>query len=172
MLSSHLSLFPAAVVFCLVPSLLAAGRGPSTPSERERVLALAAEGPKDPLQRMAADGRWFLKWVEEVPDIQFGPEAPALWMDHHAQGDLKRVGIFLYELGGVAWMIQHHVQDPRKAPELMLPIHTAALEAVVRGYETLRERAPGNRSDGMDEALARLKAGTFPAFVSSLFEKR
>jgi carboxypeptidase Q len=165
-------LFPAALVALLmaVPAT-AADRGPSTPEERAKVVRLAAEATQDPLKVHATEGRWFAKWIDEVPDLAFGPEAPARWMEGAVTGDLRRVAIFTYELGGVAHMIQHGLTDPRKAPDHGLAVHTAALEGVVRAYGVLRDLKPGNRSPKMDEALARLEQGTFPAFVKDLFGK-
>jgi hypothetical protein len=66
-------------------------------------------------------------------------------------------------------MIQHQIVDPRKAPDQLVAVHTAALEGVVRAYRTLRELKPENRSAKFDEALEKLDKGEFPAFVKSLF---
>jgi hypothetical protein len=157
----------ALVAAAILP--LQAGRGPSTPEERARVLKLAEASPTDALRLMATEGRWFAKWMEEVPDFSFGPEAPARWMEGAVKGDLRRVAIFLYEVGGMAYQIRHQVPDARKAPEHLLPTHTAALENVVRAYAAMRDLKPENRSPKLDEALQRLEAGTFPAFVAGLF---
>lgn len=162
---------------CLLPAALVATaslplqaeRGPATPEERARVVRLVTELAKDPLKTHASEGRWFAKWIEEVPDISFGPEQPARWMEGAVKGDLRRIAIFAYEVGGVAFMIQHGILDPRKAPEQQVAIHTAALESVVRAYAVLRDLKPENRSPKLDEAFARLEAGTFPAFVQGLF---
>lgn len=162
---------PAALVALLALPAAATDRGPSTPEERAKVVRLAAESTQDPLKVHATEGRWFAKWIDEVPDLAFGPEAPARWMEGAVTGDLRRIAIFQYELGGVAYMIQHGLADPRKAPDQGLAVHTAALEGVIRAYAALRDLKPGNRSPKMDEALARLEQGTFSAFVQGLFGK-
>jgi carboxypeptidase Q len=153
----------------LVTTAQAADRGPSTPEERARVVQLAAASDGDPLKAMAADGRWFEKWLDEVPDLSFGPEAPARWMEANAKGDLRRVAVFKYQVGAIAYMIQHQIADPRKAPDQLVAVHTAALEGVVRAYRVLRDTKPENRSPKFDEALEKLDKGEFPAFVKSLF---
>ena len=63
------------------PAFAQAARGPSTPEENARVVQLAAASDKDPIAAMtSAEGRWFEKWAEEVPDYQFGPDNGAFWM--------------------------------------------------------------------------------------------
>lgn len=163
-------LLPAALV-CAVAIPLRAERGPSTAEERARVQRLAAETDQDPLKLLTPEGRWFAKWMDEVPDLVFGPEAPARWMETEAKGDLRRVAVLKYMVGGVAHMIAHGLQDPRKAPDGGVAVHQAALEGVVRAYEALRDKKPENRSAAFEEALARLRAGTFPAFVAGLYTK-
>ncbi|GLH74509.1 hypothetical protein GETHLI_30110 [Geothrix limicola] len=164
-------LVPAALVAALHPAAQAHGRGPSTPEERAHVLKLAADADKDPLAAMAAEGRWFDKWVDEVPDIMFGGEAPARWCEGAAKGDLRKVLRFQYQLSGIAYQIEHQLLEP-KTLEHKLAIHQAALEGVLRAYETLRSKAPENRSEKMEEALALRAKGELPAFVKSLFAAR
>lgn len=160
----------AALTLTLVTTAQAADRGPSTPEERARVVQLAAASDTDPLKAFAADGRWFEKWLDEVPDLMFGPETPAAWMEANAKGDLKRVGVFKYQVSGIAYMIEHQIVDSHKAVEQRLAVHTAALAGVVRAYRALRDLKPENRSPKFDEALEKLDRGEFPAFVKSLFE--
>ncbi len=145
------------------------GRGPSTPEERARVLALATDAGRDPLGAMARDGRWFDTWLDEVPDFTFGPEAPARWCLSHAKGNLRRVMKFEYELGGVAYQIQHQIARPKTLEE-KVAVHQAALESVLRAYERLRDARPENRSAEMDEAVAMRNKGDLPAFVARLFQ--
>lgn len=164
------SLFAALTTLSIVTTAHAGARGPSTPEERARVVQVAAASDADPLKVLSADGRWFEKWLDEVPDIMFGPEAPAAWMEANAKGDLKRVAVFKYQVSGVAYMIEHQIVDSHKAVEQRLAVHTAALAGVVRAYRALRDLKPENRSPKFDEALEKLDRGEFPAFVKSLFE--
>lgn len=161
---------PALVVAMALPAR-AEGRGPSTPEERGRVLELAEAAAKDPLGAYARDGRWFDQWLDQIPDIMFGPEAPARWCESNAKGDLRRTLRFEYELGGVAYQIRHQIPAPKTRDE-KLAVHQAALEQVLRAYESLRDARPENRSPKMDEALATLDKGGLPAFVTSLFDGR
>ena len=165
--TAHLFL-PALVVTMALP-VRAEGRGPSTPPERDRVLALAGDAGKDPLAAYARDGRWFDQWLDQIPDITFGPAAPARWCESHAKGDLRRLMRFEYELGGVAYQIQNQIPKAQSREE-KLAVHQAALEQVLKAYASLRDAKPENRSPEMDEALAQRDAGKLPAFVASLFE--
>src|SRR5690349_293828 len=98
-------LVSAALVVVIATPLRAEGRGPSTPDQPARVLGLATEAGKDPLGAYSRDGRWFDKWLDQIPDITFGPAARAMWCESNAKGDLRRVMKFEYELGGVAYQI-------------------------------------------------------------------
>lgn len=162
-----LLLVPALVATMALPAR-AEGRGPSTPQERDRVLALAASAAQDPLGAYARDGRWFDQWLDQIPDITFGPEAPARWCEANAKGDLRRLMRFEYELGGVAYQIEHQLPQARTREE-KLAVHQAALEQVLKAYASLRDAKPGNRSPKMDEALDLQGKGQLPAFVASLF---
>ncbi|HJW31973.1 MAG TPA: hypothetical protein VJ505_01275 [Holophagaceae bacterium] len=161
-------LIPIALIGTLHTAAHAQGRGPSTPEERARVVKLALDSEKDPLALMATDGRWFEKWLDDVPDILFGPEAPARWCEGAAKGDLRKVMRFQYQLSGVAYQIEHQIYEP-KTLEHKLAIHQAALEGVLKAYESLLPRRPENRSEKMDEALALRAKGELPAFVKALF---
>ncbi|HET8715828.1 MAG TPA: hypothetical protein VFM16_08380 [Holophagaceae bacterium] len=159
---------PALVATMALP-VRAEGRGPSTPQERDRVLALAGDAGKDPLAAYARDGRWFDQWLDQIPDLTFGPAAPARWCEAQAKGDLRRLMRFEYELGGVVYQIQHQLPQARSREE-KLAVHQAALEQVLKAYASLRDLKPENRSPKMDEAVALRDAGQLPAFVASLFE--
>lgn len=161
-------LIPIALIGALSTPVLAQGRGSSTVEERDRVVKLALESEKDPLTAQAKEGRWFEKWIEDVPDIMFGPEAPARWCEGAAKGDLRKVLRFQYELSGVAYQIQHKINEPKTLEE-KLAIQQAALEGVLHAYESLLSKRPENRSEKMDEALALRAKGELPAFVKSLF---
>ena len=48
----------------------AGGRGPSTPEERSRFVAITHKLERDPLDRsLDGDRDWALRWLIEVPDV-------------------------------------------------------------------------------------------------------
>ena len=161
---------PIVLMGCLTTQAQAS-RGPSTQEERDRVQKMALDAAKDPLGVMAADGKWFDKWMDAIPDIGFGPEAPVRWVMSAAKGDLLKVIKFQYQVSAVAYQIQHKVYIP-KTMEEKIPVHQAALEGVLSAYESLLSKRPENRSEKMDEAVALRNKGELPAFVKSLFEKK
>ena len=160
-------LVPIALVGALTTPASALDRGPSTPEERARVVKLAEAAGKDPSAVPASDVKWFGEWIEAVPDIMFGGEAPARWCMTAAKGDLRKVIRFHYEVSGVAYQIQHQIFVPKTLEE-KTAIQQAAVEGVLRAYSALLAKAPENRSEKMDEALALQAKGEFAAWVKGL----
>jgi carboxypeptidase Q len=75
--------FALLATLAAAPAGAAASRGPSTPEERAKLVALAAELEKTPRGPKAAESRqWLMAFLQEVPDILakqcgslFGPPA-------------------------------------------------------------------------------------------------
>lgn len=153
-----------------LPAAAQNARGPSTPEENARVVQLAAVSDKDPIAAMtSADGRWFQKWAEEVPDYGFGPDKGAFWMEAGAaKGDMKRVVRFHHTLSTAAYQIQHHITDPEKNQELSDATTLAGVEGLLRAYESLVAKRPENRSEQLDQAIAARDKGALAAFVKAL----
>jgi carboxypeptidase Q len=158
-----------AIFACLSAPALAA-RGPSTPEEHARVVALAAAANQDPLTVMtSADGRWFEKWAEDIPDFMFGPDRGAYWfMTTAAKGDLKRVLRFQHTVSVAAYQVRHQITDPRKNRAEHEAVTLAGVEGLLRAYESLVAKRAENRSPQLDAALAARDKGTLAAFVLAL----
>jgi hypothetical protein len=144
-----------------------APRGPSTPEERARVVALAAESRKDPLTVSAANEAWLEQWVTEVPDIMFKPEAVARWCVRSAKGEMRKVVRFQFSASALAYQLEHNLPDPQKAEDVRA-VDLAGLDGVLAAYETVLAKDPGSRSPKMDEALARRGKGELAAFAAEL----
>lgn len=147
-----------------------AERGPSTPEERERVVHLAEAANRDPIGVMtSSDGRWFMKWSDEIPDYMFGPDKVAFWMESGAaKGDLRRVMRFHHMLSTAAYQVQHQILDPEKDAATLEAKTIAAIEGLLHAYESLKDKRPENRSEELDKALAMRDQGKLAAFVQSL----
>lgn len=147
-----------------------AARGPATPDEIARVVQLAQVSDKDPLAAMAStEGRWFQKWVEEVPDYSFGPDKGASWLGSGAaKGDLKRVLRFHHTVSTAAHQVQHNITDPDKDSEASEATTLAGVEGLLRAYESLVAKRAENRSEQVDLAVAARDKGTLAAFVKAL----
>jgi hypothetical protein len=152
------------------PAFAQGARGPSTAEENARVGQLAAVSDKDPIAAMtSAEGRWFEKWVEDVPDYSFGPDKGAFWMETGAaKGDLKRVLRFHHMLSTAAYQVQHHITDPGKNEAESDAITLAGVEGLLRAYESLLAKRPENRSEQIDLAIAARDKGALAAFVKAL----
>ncbi|MFZ6817309.1 hypothetical protein [Undibacterium sp. Ji22W] len=153
-----------AVVAC---SLLGAGlaqaeRGPATAEEGERIVKLAAVADKDPLATMnSAEGRWFQKWADDVPDYMFGPDKGVFWFHNGvAKGDLMRVLRFHHTVSTAAFQLQKKIKDPMKNEADNDAKTLAGVEGVLRAYESLVVKNADNRVAAIDEMIvARNKGG-------------
>jgi hypothetical protein len=154
----------------VAPALAQGARGPSTAEENVRVAQLAAASDKDPIAAMtSAEGRWFEKWADDVPDYHFGPDKGAFWMmTSAAKGDLKRVMRFHHTVSIAAYQVQHHIADPEKNPEEFEAKTLAGVEGLLRAYESLLAKRPENRSEQLDQAIAARDKGALAAFVKAL----
>lgn len=168
-----LQLLSAAVLITLslaLPAQAQTARGPATPEETTRVEQIAAAGDKDPVTVMTSpDGRWFRKWLDEVPDYFFGPDKGVFWlMNGAAKGELKRVAMFQHAVSAAAWQLKHQVKDPQRTPENLEATTVAGLEGVLRAYENMLPAHPAIRSAELDEAVAARDKGTLAQFVARL----
>ncbi|MFL6659127.1 MAG: hypothetical protein ACJ8GW_13700 [Massilia sp.] len=147
-----------------------AGRGPTTPDEQLRVLALAKTADSDPLATMAsADGRWFEKWADDVPDYQFGPDKGAFWfMNNATKNDLKRMLRFQHTVTIAAFQLQHHISDPATNPADLEAKTLAGVEGLLRAYESMLAKQPDLHTAALDDALALQKRGALADFVKAL----
>ena len=161
-------LIPIALIATLAAPMKA-GQGPSTSEECARIVSIALASDKDPLAVMAsADGKWAVKWMDEVPDYTFGPDKGAFWAMGAAKGDLRKAMQFQHGISTAAYQVQHQIRDPRKKAEDAEAVALAGLEGLLRAYETLLPRRPENRSEKMDEALASRNKGELAAFLKTL----
>lgn len=160
-----------AIFACLsAPAFAQQGRGPSTPQEQERIVQLAALADKDPVGAMSsAEGRWFDKWVNDVPDYQFGPDKGVFWVAMKgAKGELRPVVRFQHTISTAVYQLKNHINDPRNDPAQMEGKTLAGVEGLLRAYESLLAKSEENRSAKLDEAVAIRNKGGLAAFVKAL----
>jgi pimeloyl-ACP methyl ester carboxylesterase len=116
----------------------------------------------------SSEGKWFKKWLDEVPDYTWVPDKGAFWVSGAAKGDLLKVGKFHHMLSTAAFQIQHQIPDPQKNPAHAEAVTLAGVEGLLRAYESLLPNNPQNRSEKMDEAVALRNKGALAAFVKAL----
>lgn len=141
----------------------AAGRGPSTPAERARVVQMAAEAQQDPLAVQQRDGAWLSTWIDDIPDLTLhaGPLEGWLWVAPHAA--IREAIGFQYLASAMAFQVLHpDAAGQQPASDL------AGMQAVLRAYETLVRANPQHRSAKLDLALAAREQDRLPAFLATL----
>lgn len=145
-------------------------RGVATVEEGERIVKLASEADKDPLKVMSsADGRWFMKWTDEVPDYMFGPDSGAFWFESGAaKGDMKRVVRFHHTLSTAAFQLKNKIKDPQKNKANFEAKTLAGVEGLLRAYQSLLAKNPDVRSPALDEAIVVRDKGGLAEFVKKL----
>lgn len=135
-------------------------RGPSTPAERQRLVKLAAQLQANPLDpALDSERAWAMKWIEDIPDITINLcEAIFEPMKDAPHGNLLAE---IFTISATAFIIQ----NPDKAP-LDVDVNTAGIKGMLKAYQTIVARAPRQRSDDLDDLLAKLKDGTLQQFVN------
>ncbi|MCD2516928.1 M20/M25/M40 family metallo-hydrolase [Massilia sp. G4R7] len=141
-----------------------AGRGPSTPEERARVLRIAQEAQQRPREAMQRDGAWLKAWVEAIPDlsIDYGSTAYT-WLKGAAHPEARDALRFQYTASAMAFQIRHPESAQQQAA-----IDDAAMDGVLHAYATLLRRQAAPASPALDRALAARDKGQLAAFLAGL----
>ncbi|MBC3807431.1 hypothetical protein H8K52_08755 [Undibacterium seohonense] len=147
-----------------------AERGPATAEEGERIVKLAAVADKDPLAAMSsAEGRWFQKWADDVPDYMFGPDKGVFWFHNGvAKGDLMRVLRFHHTVSTAAFQLQKKIKDPMRNEADNEAKTLAGVEGVLRAYESLVAKSPDNRVPAIDDLIAARNKGGLAELVKKM----
>jgi hypothetical protein len=138
----------------------AANRGPSTPEERAKALAIIKDNEANPLGPNAQDQRrWFLGWLIEVPDITVNA---CMIFDGLAKSGKKDSDLIFGQMvfGQAAFIIQ----NPDKKED-RLAQYQAGVEGALRLYESLLKTRPRDREPYLDDLIQRREAGTLAQFV-------
>ncbi|ABC82144.1 hypothetical protein [Anaeromyxobacter dehalogenans] len=156
-----------AALLAAAPALGERERGPSTPAERRKAVEVTRRLEREPLaRRAAADRRWLLQWIVEIPDIQVrGCSGP---LDPLAEDDGNRFGKILY-VQSVFGMAVFQIEHPRSADD-WLAVQTAGVESVLRTYRSLLRARPQARWDELDALLAAQRRGRLPALLEEAME--
>jgi carboxypeptidase Q len=138
-------------------------RGPSTQEERARVLQMALDSEKNPLQIQATNAEWLKKWVNDVPDLTLNYGAVSDWLGRAAKQESREAIKFQFTASVMAFQIKNPaLANTQSANDL------AGVEGVLRAYETLVSQDDKHRSVKMDSVLAARNKSELPAFLKSL----
>lgn len=136
-------------------------RGPSTPEERKRYLAIVHKLEKAPLDSsLIPETKWALDWLNDVPDptvnICFAPLGHFVAEEYRY--DTKIRGIFVMGMG--AYLIEH----PQKAADNS-SVYLAGLESALKAYRSILKTNPQAKSHTLDELVGKQDEGQLQEYV-------
>lgn len=139
-------------------------RGPSTPDERKRFVAIAHEmeaAPLDPSLRKDRD--WALHWIIDIPDINVNPCAELLgkFMESRYRYKAEINGQVAFSMA--AFMIEH----PEKAKDIVA-VNTAALQGALKAYRSILRVEPTAQSPLLEAMAQRESEGKLTDHVREL----
>jgi hypothetical membrane protein len=158
----------AGVLLSALQGHYAQARGPSTPEERTKAVALTRLLERDPLGENAnATRQWLRKWIIEVPDIRFKVCDDLLG---HALGDnypYSREVNLQTIFSGAAFTIEH--SDKARDD---IPVYSAGVEGALRVYEVLLKLKPDAKVAFLDDLVAKRDHGELVDHVAKLAKKK
>lgn len=151
------------VVYALQP-VHAQTRGPSTPGERARFVALVRSLEKDPLADNANTTRQQLRdWMIEVPDIRFktcpGLLGDAIGSDYSYSREIT----LQVALSGAVLTIE----DPGAARD-DVAVYTAGVQGALRAYEALVTSTPRAQLAVVDDLIQKRDHGELVDHIAGL----
>jgi hypothetical protein len=158
-----------ATLYCLIVflgSFLAVAqdepkRGPSTPEERQRFVALTHKLELSPLDKnLYAEKRWAIGWIDGIPDITVNICPPILGEDF-----LESRYRYLPEImgqvafGNIVFLIEH----PDKRGDVVAQ-YTAGVESALKAYKGILKADP-MVSRTLEDLLQKQSEGKLADFV-------
>ena len=164
---SHPALALSSVIALMTVADAAAGRGPSTKSERTRAVEITRRLERDPLGAGASkDRRWLIQWILEIPDIEV-PECPGP-LDVLKEDGGRRHGRILYAqsaFGIAAFLIKH----PHEKSD-WLEVQLAGIESVLKAYRSLLAAEPDGHWTELDLLLETQREGKLGDVIEETME--
>jgi len=139
----------------------APARGPSTPEERKRFVALVQKLEQSPLDKsLRQEVVWAEKWLNDIPDINVSI-CPAPLGDF-AEENYKYAGhvSVQFAFGMAVYLIQH----PDKAADREAQ-YLAGVQEALRTYRSILKAEPRAQSAALDQLVAKDAEGTLSDFV-------
>jgi carboxypeptidase Q len=142
-------------------------RGPSTPEERQRFVAIAHRLEETPLDAdLRPELQWALRWLVEVPDITVDVCTAPLgdFMKKKYKYSSEIVVQVTFSSG--AFIIEHpDLANDTKAQ------YVAGVEGALRAYQSILKAKPDVKSKELDDLLQKKSQGTLPSYVRESAEK-
>ena len=155
-------------VVCALQPPLAEARGPSTPEERARFVALVRLLEMDPLAENANATRQQLRqWAIEVPDIRF-KMCPDL-LGHAVADDYRysrEIKLQVVLSGAVLT-----IEDPGEARD-DVAVYTAGIEGALRAYAVLVKSTPEAHLAVLDDLIEKRDQGELVDHIARLANEK
>lgn len=136
-------------------------RGPSTPEERQRFLALTRKLEQAPLDKsLYAEKKWAIEWISDIPDINV-TVCPTLLGQDFLESRYRYAPDLLYQVvfGNVVFLIEH----PDKKSD-MAAQYTAGVESALKAYKGILKADP-MVSRPLEDLLEKQSQGKLADFV-------
>jgi hypothetical protein len=142
-------------------------RGPSTPEEKKRFLAIEQkmeQNPLDPTLRKERD--WAVHWIIDIPDINVNPcpELLGNFMESRYRYKAEINGQVAFSMA--AFMIEH----PDKTGDIVAT-NTAALEGALTAYRAILRIEPTAQSQFMEALAEQESEGKLTKYVRELVKR-
>lgn len=140
-------------------------RGPSTPEERQRAVAVAKALEQDPLNANKNDREWLILWLIKIPDITVTAcSATMTWEDKYKySGELMAA-----EMSGSA---RYAIEHPEKASD-KVAAGQAGFESALKAYAAILQSDPSGHSKKMDEMVKLQTSGGLSEYVNKQWKKQ
>jgi carboxypeptidase Q len=154
----------AILAVCLLapsPGQAQSKRGPSTPEERQRFLAVAhrlEETPLDPALR--SEKQWALLWLLEVPDFTVNvctaPLGDFMKKKYKYSGEV----VIQLTFSGGAFLIEHPDQAKDTGAQ-----YVAGVEGALKAYQSILRAKPDAKSKELDDLIEKQSRGVLAGYV-------
>ncbi|HEY6250611.1 MAG TPA: hypothetical protein VI685_11675 [Candidatus Angelobacter sp.] len=136
-------------------------RGPSTPEERKRFVALVEKLEKSPLDHsLRPDVFWAERWLNDIPDINVSvcPAPLGRFVDENYKyaGQIS----VQFAFGMAAYLIQHPDKVADRSAQYL-----AGVQEALRTYKSILKSEPRAQSAALDQLVAKEAEGTLSDFV-------
>jgi len=157
--SLYLAIF--LLFLCCVAAAQEQPRGPSTPEERAREVAIAHKLEAAPLDEgLYPEREWAIRWVIEVPDVHVNLCPSVLGDFRKSKYKYSSEIIGQLALSSAAFAIEH----PNKMNSLVAQ-YVAGVEGVLKAYKAILKIKPEARSEALDDLLQEQSYGQLEDFV-------
>lgn len=158
-------------LFCAHTVVRAQDRGPSTKTERTKVIQLAKESEKDVFNAsFQSDRAWFMKWMADIPDISLELGPVGIWCMNsfpESPEEIRPNILYQYMISAVVFIIE----NPSNAKDFE-KIDKAGVEGVLRAYENFILKHPESKIAPVEEAIKLRDKGNLQAFINNIRKEK